>query len=83
VSLEGLARLAWVQGQAEHAVQLYGAAAALRRAATTPLPPVERAFYDQIVTALHAELANGAFEAAWALGQAMSLEDAAAAALSR
>ncbi len=83
VSLEGLAHLAWIQGQPERATLLYGAAAALRQAATTPLPPVERAFYDQTVTALRAALVDGGFEIAWSQGQALSLEDAVAMALSR
>jgi predicted neutral ceramidase superfamily lipid hydrolase len=43
--------------------------------------PVDRADYTRIVASVRAALDEGAFAAAWAEGQAMSLEDAVAYAL--
>ena len=38
--------------------------------------PIERAEYHQIIAALHAQLDDGTFAAAWAEGRAMSLDQA-------
>ena len=44
-------------------------------------PPAERADYEPVVATVRADLAQPAFEAAWAAGQAMSPEEAVAYAL--
>jgi predicted ATPase/DNA-binding SARP family transcriptional activator len=63
------------------ATRLFGAAATLRDAVGTPLPPYDRAAYEHHLAALRAGLGEAAFAAAWAEGQAMTLEAAAAYAL--
>ncbi len=84
-SLEGLARVATAPDTTllvrEQAARLDGAATALRRVIGAPLAPNERADYDNTVADLRAVLGEAAFEAAWAEGEAMSVEQAVAAAL--
>jgi predicted ATPase/DNA-binding XRE family transcriptional regulator len=81
VCLEGLAAIAAAGGQAERAALLFGAAAALRLAIGAPLPPSERAGHERAVAAARAALGPAAFAAAWARGQAMTVEEARAAAV--
>ncbi len=83
-SLEGLAAVAGRveaahgqgQGQAERAVRLLGAAAALREAVESPLTPVERGAYEREAAGLRATLGDARFDEAWAAGQALSLQQA-------
>jgi predicted ATPase/DNA-binding XRE family transcriptional regulator len=63
------------------AARLYGSVAALREAIGAPLAPAERARYDQEIAATRAGLDDQTFEAAWAAGLPLSLEDAVAEAL--
>ncbi|MFN8482331.1 MAG: BTAD domain-containing putative transcriptional regulator [Anaerolineae bacterium] len=56
------------------AVTLLGAAAALRDAVQTPIPPVEITAYAATVESLRSQLSEAEFSAAWAAGRAMSLE---------
>jgi hypothetical protein len=79
--LDGVAFVAGVQGQAERAVRLRGAAANLRAAIGAPLPLGSRAMYDQTKAALRAALGEDALAAAWAHGHALPLEQAIAEAL--
>jgi hypothetical protein len=86
--LEGLASVAAGEGQAadkghraERAAQLFGAAEALREAASTPLPPYRRAEVDRDLAAARARLDNAAFDAAWGAGRAMTMERAVGYAL--
>jgi tetratricopeptide (TPR) repeat protein len=79
--LEGLARVAAMQGRPERAARLLGASAARRDAMGTPLSPITRADHDLAVTAANEALGEEAFEAAWAVGHAMPLEEAVAFAL--
>ena len=65
----------------ERAARLCGAAAALRVAIGAPLHPTERADYERTVAALRVALGDAAYEAAWAQGQALTLEQAIALAL--
>jgi predicted ATPase/class 3 adenylate cyclase len=58
------------------AARLFGAAAALRDTVGTPLPPYDRAAYNDHLAALRAGLGEEGFAAAWAEGWATSLEDA-------
>jgi hypothetical protein len=67
--------------QPERAARLFGAAEALHEAIGKPLPPFLRADYDRDVAAVHAQLDDATFDAAWAAGQALSLEQAIAEAL--
>src|SRR5262249_3364815 len=80
-SLERFAGLAARQGKAPRAARVFGAAEALRAALGAPLPPCERAAYEHDVAAARAQLDTAAFAAAWAEGQAMTLEQAIAYAL--
>jgi predicted ATPase/DNA-binding XRE family transcriptional regulator len=79
--LNGLARVAAAQGQPEKAARLCGASAAVREELGTPLSPFVRADHDHAANAARAALGEDAFAAAWAVGQAMSLEEAIADAL--
>jgi tetratricopeptide (TPR) repeat protein len=63
------------------AARLLGAAQALRQIAAAPAPPPERARHEQQRAAVHAALGDAAFQAAWAAGQALTLEQAAAEAV--
>jgi predicted ATPase/class 3 adenylate cyclase len=76
--LEGVARVSSAEGSPERAARLLGAAAARRDAVGASLPPAERAAYERIVATVRAYLEPAVFAAAWAEGQAMSLEQAVA-----
>jgi hypothetical protein len=78
--LEGMAQLAWAQGDPRRAARIFGAAEALREAHRFPLPSVDRVDYE-CVPAIAAALGDEAFAAAWAEGRAMTLEQACAYAL--
>jgi predicted ATPase/DNA-binding SARP family transcriptional activator/Tfp pilus assembly protein PilF len=80
-ALEGLGGMATAQGQATRAARLFGAAGSLRKAIGAPLPPNECGGYDQDIAVLRAALEEEGFEAAWAAGRAMTLEQAIAYAL--
>ncbi len=88
-SLEGLAGLtvASVHSPEDHplaalrAVRLLSAAAAMHDRLKLPLPPGDRAAYERDVAAARAQLDPPTFAAAWAAGQALTLEQAIAEAL--
>jgi predicted ATPase/transcriptional regulator with XRE-family HTH domain len=82
-SIEGIARALAAEGQPRHAACLLGAASSLRVALHDPLRPSQRAEYEQAVAALRQALGVKAFDAAWAEGAALSIEQAIAAALTR
>jgi len=79
--LEGLAGVAAAQGNPGRAARLFGAVEARREALGEPLPLAYRAGYEHDVTTARAQLDDATFAAAWAAGQAMSLEQAIAYAL--
>jgi tetratricopeptide (TPR) repeat protein len=79
--LEGVATVAGARDAPVLATRLFGAAAAVRNAIGAPLPPAYRAHYDGTTAALCATLGEDAYEAAWAEGWALPLEQAIAAAL--
>lgn len=87
--LEQLARLAAVEGQhaptlddSRRAVQIYGAAEALRIAIGAPLPPHHsKAYHAAILPAVRNRLGEEAFGAAWRAGRTLSLEQAIALAM--
>ena len=74
--LEGLASSVAVQGEVAWAAQLWGTAEALREAIGAPIQPVERAGYDQAVTAARKSLGEETFALAWAKGRTMTVEQA-------
>ncbi len=79
LALEGLADVAVAQQEPVWAARLWGAAEALREQAGAPGRPSQRADDERCVAAVHAQLGEQAFAAAWAQGRAMTPEQALAA----
>jgi predicted ATPase/DNA-binding XRE family transcriptional regulator len=79
--LEGLARVAAMQGRPERAAWLLGTSAALRDEMGTPLTPIARADHDHASEAALEALGEPAFETAWTAGNETPFEAAIAAAL--
>jgi tetratricopeptide (TPR) repeat protein len=79
--LEGLATVASAEGQPERAARLSGAAAGIADPISIPQPTSERADHERHLAAVKAALGEAAFTAAWAAGQAMTLEAAVTFAL--
>jgi predicted ATPase/transcriptional regulator with XRE-family HTH domain len=79
--IESLAGLLTSQGQAERAVRLWAAASALRDAMGIPRMPNERAEVEARITVCRTQCGAPVFAAAWAAGQALSLDQAVAEAL--
>jgi hypothetical protein len=79
--LEGLTAIAVAQAQFERAARLFGALDGLREATGQPRPPAERVAYERSVSAARSAIGERAFEAAWAEGKAMELEQAISYAL--
>jgi predicted ATPase/DNA-binding XRE family transcriptional regulator len=75
--LEGMARLASINGQLERSISLFAAAAALREHHSVPLPHFVRTSYDDIVESLRCQMSHEDFTDAWQHGQLMSVEQAA------
>ncbi len=73
--LEATAEIAQGQDQAQRAVQLLGAADALRGQSNAPLSPSDRQRVDKHLSAAHALLGD-AFSTAWDAGRKMTLEQA-------
>jgi tetratricopeptide (TPR) repeat protein len=85
--LEGLAGVAVAMGgdereSARRAARLCGAAEALRRAIGTPLIPMERARFEALLALTCSRLGDAEFAALRAGGEAISLDEAVAFALS-
>jgi predicted ATPase/transcriptional regulator with XRE-family HTH domain len=80
-ALEQLGATAGVARQGERAARLLGAATAVRRTLDTPQPLLERAETDEAVAFARADLGEPRWAAAFAAGQALSLEQAIAEAL--
>ena len=76
------AALAGSQEQPVRSARLWGAGESLREAIGTILSPVEHHFYDPYLAAARAQLDEATWEAAWAEGKAMMLEEACEYALS-
>jgi tetratricopeptide (TPR) repeat protein len=80
--LVGLAGVASRQGDPERAARLFGAAEGLGEAASVvPSFPPTRALYEQDLASTRAQIDTETFDAAWAEGRAMGLDEAAAEAL--
>jgi tetratricopeptide (TPR) repeat protein len=80
-SLGGFATVACAKGNVEEAVKLFGAVDALLQSPGASMPPAERAEYDQVLAVAEGELSETIFAAAWAEGQAMTMEQAVTAVL--
>jgi DNA-binding CsgD family transcriptional regulator len=76
VCLVGLGEVVAAQQKLAWAAQLWGAANALRDAIGVPIPPVELADYERLVSAARVHLGERAFAAAWAQGRSMTPEQA-------
>jgi predicted ATPase/DNA-binding SARP family transcriptional activator len=74
--VEGMARLRASEGKGKSSARLFGAAAALREAAGARLTRWEQKEVEPRVAELRGAMGDAAFEAAWAEGRAMTLEDA-------
>jgi predicted ATPase/DNA-binding CsgD family transcriptional regulator len=61
------------------AAQLWGAAEALRETMEAPLPPVERAIYQERIATARSSIGKRIFSAYWAQGRTMTPEQALAA----
>lgn len=79
--LEGLAEIAAACGEPLQAARLWGVAAALRAAAGAGMAPDDRARHERAVSAARELAGPRAFAAAWAAGQALTLDQAVAEAL--
>jgi tetratricopeptide (TPR) repeat protein len=72
--LEGVAEVVAAQGQPLWAARLWGTAAALREALGAPIPLIDRACYEAAVAVARTQLCPDCFDAAWAQGRSMALE---------
>ena len=79
--LEGLARVAAMQGRPERAAWLLGVSSALRDEMGTPLTPIASADHDHASEAALEALGEQAFETAWTAGNETPFEAAIVAAL--
>ena len=80
-ALEGLAAVTGMQGQPASGARLCGSAESLRTLLSAPLTPIDRAYYQQTIAAIRAQLDEPAFLKAWTAGHAMTLEEAIAEAV--
>jgi predicted ATPase/DNA-binding CsgD family transcriptional regulator len=85
-SLEGLACISAAQGEVERAARLFGATEALhetlREAVAYQHTPEEEAWREPYLATIRSQLDEAAWQAAWAEGRAMSMEQAIEYALS-
>jgi predicted ATPase len=82
-SFAALAQVAAAQQRPERAAVLWGAAEQLRHALNTPLDPSRQNFYISLIPMARDKMGHEAFEAAWAKGQGLMLEQAIEYALAR
>lgn len=73
--IEAFACLAVAEAQWERAVRLFGAVEHLGERIGAVMAPIERAECERNTSAARTALSEGAFSAAWAVGQAMSLDE--------
>jgi tetratricopeptide (TPR) repeat protein len=79
--LDVAGRIAGERDQALRAARLWGAAEALRETINAPLPAGERELFEPHIVVTHHQLGGVAWEEAWKVGRAMTLEEAVAYAL--
>ena len=82
-SLEKLAEIAHVHQDDGRAARIFGAAAALRVSVNSAIDPADQPEHDRMIARIRARLGDDVYEAVWAEGQAMPLDDAVAYALER
>jgi predicted ATPase len=80
--MEGLAATLDAEGAHIQATRLCAAAATLRDQAQTPLPMAERAAFEQVVASCKAALRHQTFAGEWAVGTALTQDQALTYALS-
>jgi DivIVA domain-containing protein len=78
----GLGAVAAAKGEADTAVQLFGAAEAALESLSTQLWPSNRSDYDRWVGQTRADLSASTFDSLWSEGRRLSLDEAVALALS-
>lgn len=76
--LAGLAGVASLEGQSQRAARLWGAAERLRASMGARPAPASRATRERLMAMARQQLGDAAFEAAWAAGQTLTLEEALA-----
>jgi predicted ATPase/class 3 adenylate cyclase len=81
--LEGKARLESSDGRAERVAQLFGVSWTRREKEHYPLTEFERPDYEAVIAQARSAIGDIAFEAAFAKGQEMTLEEAVAFALGK
>ncbi len=82
--IQSLERCAWIAAdlhQPQRAARLFGAAEAARERIGAPLPLGDKPMYDRHLARARADLDGIGFDAAWAEGRAMTLDEAVAYAL--
>ena len=79
--LECFAFIACARSQAQRAARLFGAVEGLRQSGNLAMRDLERLEYDQAVSALRGQLDQAAFATAWAVGRALTMDQAIAYAL--
>ena len=79
ICLERLAEVVAAQGEPVWAIRLRAAGEVLREVILAPLPPVERAGYEEMVARTRAQIGEQAFAAAWTEGRGMTPEQVIAA----
>jgi predicted ATPase/DNA-binding SARP family transcriptional activator len=73
--LEGLAAALDASGDSNKAAILLGASDALRESIALPIPQIDRPDYERVLESVRAHL-NENFSSAWAVGRAMTMEQA-------
>ncbi len=82
--IQSLERCAWIAAdmhQPQRAARLFGAAEAARERIGAPLPLGDKPMYDRHLARARADLDETAFDAVWAEGRVMTLDEAVAYAL--
>jgi tetratricopeptide (TPR) repeat protein len=79
--LECFGFIALAQDQGERALQLLGAASALREKGGTPMTPDEQIYFDERLKELREKMDSMKFDSLWSQGRALTMESAIAYAL--
>ena len=76
--LECFGFIALAQDQGERALQLLGAASALREKGDTPMTPDEQIYFDERLKELREKMDSMRFDSLWSQGRALTIESAIA-----
>jgi non-specific serine/threonine protein kinase len=74
-SFEGLAQVASLKAEPERAAILWGAAEGLRTLLNMPLDPSRQDFYISLIPTVREQIGDPAFDQAWKMGKAMTLNE--------